>query len=131
MRNTTIKHTKLTLIAMAMSTVFLLPGVAGADEATADECNPEMQLVFVAIRDATFLGRMTTGGDYSFKDQQRMHDKWHEAVKKLNNGKYDDADDKLASIRDKASDLVEARKAKLLDDGPISAAVAAALACIP
>ena len=131
MNNATIKHTRLTLIAMVMSAVFLLPGFASADDAIADECNLEMQLVFTAINDAIFLGRMTTGGDYPFRDQQRMHDKWHEAVKKLNRGKNDDADEKLTSIRDKASDLVEARKAKLLDDGPISAAVAAALACIP
>jgi DNA topoisomerase IB len=115
-----------------MSTVFLLPGVAGADGALAAICNPQMQEVFAAIDNGNFLGRVTIGNpDYDVRDQQRMHDKWHEAVKKLDNGKFDDADEKLSSIRDKASDLVEARNAKLLDDTRINAAVGAALACIP
>jgi hypothetical protein len=127
MKNTTTKHMKLTLVALAMSAVFLLPGVAGADPATADECNPEMQLVFTAINDGMYMSMHRDG---TFRDKRKLHYKWHEAVAKINLGKLDNAVDKLIAIRDKASDLVEAPKPKLDDDTAISIAVDAAIGCL-
>jgi hypothetical protein len=124
MSNTTIKHTKLSVVALVMSTAFLLPGVAGA----ADEiCKVKLAEVETAILDGDFLGK------FGYRDESNMLNKHYQARVKLRRGKFDNAIDKLINISDKAYDLASAfPKSKLSDvsEAAISMAVNDAIDCI-
>jgi hypothetical protein len=125
MKNTTTKHTKLTLIALAMSAVFLLPGVAGAAH---DICADDMYAVETAINNANFTGKKAP------MDRASMQQKRYHAEVKLSKGKFDDAIDKLMDISKKANALVGdgTKKSKLTDASAsgINNAVDDAIACI-
>ena len=121
MSNSTTRHTKLSVVALAMSAAFLLPGVAGA----AEVCSDPMGDVESAISNADFLGK------FGVRDENNMLNKHYQAIVKLRRGKFDDAIDKLINISDKAYGLATASpKPKLGDDSEISMAVNDAIACI-
>lgn len=104
MRNTMQKKTRLSLIALAMSAVFLLPGVAGAAMVCTDD--GELEALYDAINEAYFSGKNHV------KDKAYMLRKYDYAVIKLGLGKYDDAIGKFMDISEKATYMSTATKQK-------------------
>lgn len=115
-----MNKSKSTLLALAVSVAFLLPGIANA----LDVCGEEMKSVYEAIDAAVFHGKKAD------MDESRMLAKYDAAAAKLGLYKFSDAIDKLDDIAEKATALATAKKPKLNDATDINDAVGAAIRCI-
>ena len=111
---TTMKAAIL-LFAIAMS---------GASQGALAACDGEINLLNLAITDATFIGKRAES------EETNMLLKVQDAVSKINEEKYGDAVDKLIDISVKANALADAPKPKLDDASGIDAAILEATVCI-
>ena len=112
-----------------LGAVFLLLALSGAASAaevctSRDNAMEHVNAVSDAISGSSFLGKR------AYNDQTNMLIKAEAAISKLKAYKFDDANDKLVDISDKANALADSPKVKLADATAINNAVGDAVVCI-